>query len=138
MKSSLRMLSGALLVATIGASVFDGTNEAAADGWMANEGMRQKRPIILVGANGHDTVRGLMPLPLWPPVTFAQGRDAMSLSFPWTSVARCSSSPSAFTLLDVPPSTCPFAFNMAMASKQSVDFCGYWQHHVKDKHKNFP
>jgi hypothetical protein len=37
---------------------------------------------------------------------------AMSLSFSWTGVARCSSSPPAFTLSDVPPETSRLAFNM--------------------------
>jgi len=37
---------------------------------------------------------------------------AMSLSFSWTGVARCSSSPPAFTLSDVPPGTSRLAFNM--------------------------
>jgi hypothetical protein len=37
---------------------------------------------------------------------------AMSLSFSWTGVARCSSSPPAFTLSDVPPDTSRLAFNM--------------------------
>jgi phosphatidylethanolamine-binding protein (PEBP) family uncharacterized protein len=36
----------------------------------------------------------------------------MSLSFSWTGVARCSSSPPAFTLSDVPPGTSRLAFNM--------------------------
>ena len=37
---------------------------------------------------------------------------AMSLSFSWTGVARCSSSPPAFTLSDVPAGTRKLAFNM--------------------------
>lgn len=37
---------------------------------------------------------------------------AMSLSFSWTGVARCSSSPPAFTLSDVPSGTRQLAFNM--------------------------
>jgi phosphatidylethanolamine-binding protein (PEBP) family uncharacterized protein len=37
---------------------------------------------------------------------------AMSLSFSWTGVARCSSNPPAFTLSDVPPGTSRLAFNM--------------------------
>ena len=37
---------------------------------------------------------------------------AMSLSFSWTGVARCSSSPPAFALSDVPPGTSRLAFNM--------------------------
>jgi len=69
MKSSLRVLSGSLLAATIGTNAFGGSNEAVAVGSKATEG---KWPIILVGANGHDTVGGLMPLPLWPPVAAGQ------------------------------------------------------------------
>jgi Phosphatidylethanolamine-binding protein len=37
---------------------------------------------------------------------------AMSLSLSWSGVARCSSSPPAFTLSDVPPSTRRLSFNM--------------------------
>ena len=37
---------------------------------------------------------------------------AMSLSFSWTGVARCSSNPPPFTLSDVPPGTSRLAFNM--------------------------
>jgi phosphatidylethanolamine-binding protein (PEBP) family uncharacterized protein len=37
---------------------------------------------------------------------------AMSLSFSWIGVARCSSSPPAFTLSDVPAGTRRLAFNM--------------------------
>jgi phosphatidylethanolamine-binding protein (PEBP) family uncharacterized protein len=37
---------------------------------------------------------------------------AMSLSFSWTGVARCSSSPPAFTLSDVPPGTRRLTFSM--------------------------
>jgi hypothetical protein len=73
MKSSLRVLSGVLLAATIGMGALGGPNEAVAAGSKAGEGKEQKWPIILVGANGHDTVGGLMPLPLWPPAAVAQG-----------------------------------------------------------------
>jgi len=38
--------------------------------------------------------------------------NAMSLSFSWTDVARCSSTPPAFTLSDVPAGTRQLAFNM--------------------------
>jgi Phosphatidylethanolamine-binding protein len=37
---------------------------------------------------------------------------AMSLSFSWAGVARCSSSPPAFSLSDVPPGTSRLSFNM--------------------------
>jgi len=37
---------------------------------------------------------------------------AMSLSFSWEGVSRCSSSPPAFTLSGVPPGTTRLAFNM--------------------------
>jgi phosphatidylethanolamine-binding protein (PEBP) family uncharacterized protein len=37
---------------------------------------------------------------------------AMSLSFSWTGVSRCTSSPPAFTLSNVPPGTSRLAFNM--------------------------
>jgi hypothetical protein len=37
---------------------------------------------------------------------------AMSLSFSWTGVARCSSNAPTFTLSDVPPGTSRLSFNM--------------------------
>jgi hypothetical protein len=63
MKSLFRVLSGSsLLAATMGMSAFGGLDEAA-----AFSQVNQRVAIILVGASGHDTVGGLMPLPLWPP-----------------------------------------------------------------------
>jgi hypothetical protein len=64
MKSSLGMLSGLLVALTMGMSAFGGLDEAAAFGSQAN----QRVAVILVGANGSDTVGRLMPLSLWPPV----------------------------------------------------------------------
>jgi hypothetical protein len=69
MNSSVRVLSGSLLAAIIGTSAFGGPYEDAALGSMAKG---PKWPITLVGANAHDTVGGLMPLSLWPPVTVGQ------------------------------------------------------------------
>jgi hypothetical protein len=67
MKSWRRVLLGSLLAAAIGTNAFSRSNEAVAVGSKANE------RIILVGANGHDTVGGLMPLPLWPRAAIAHG-----------------------------------------------------------------
>jgi hypothetical protein len=77
MNSSVRVLSGSLVAATIGAIAFTGPNEAAAVSAKVSEGTGPKWPIILVGANARDTVGGLMPLSLQPPVTVAQ-RTAIS------------------------------------------------------------
>jgi hypothetical protein len=63
MRPSLRVLSASLLAATMGMSTFGGPNEAVAFTSQANE----RGAVISVGASGHDTVGGLMPLPLWPP-----------------------------------------------------------------------
>jgi hypothetical protein len=63
MRPSLRVLSAFLLAATTGMSTFGGQDEAVAFGSQANE----RAAVISVGASGHDTVGGLMPLPLWPP-----------------------------------------------------------------------
>ena len=70
MKSSLRVLSGFLLAATIGTVAFGGPNGAAAFGSQASE----RGAVVLVGASGHDTVGGLMPLPLWPPARLHKGQ----------------------------------------------------------------
>ncbi len=64
MRPSLRVLSASLLAATMGMSILGGPDEAVAFSAQANE----RGVVILVGASGHDTVGGLMPLPLWPPV----------------------------------------------------------------------
>jgi hypothetical protein len=69
MKSSLRVLSGSLLAATIGTTAFGGLNGAAAFGSQDSE----RVGVILVGASGRDTVSGLMPLSLWPRAAVAQG-----------------------------------------------------------------
>jgi hypothetical protein len=63
MRPSLRVLSASLLAATIGMSIFGGPDEAVAFSSQADE----RGVLIPVGASGHDTVGGLMPLPLWPP-----------------------------------------------------------------------
>jgi hypothetical protein len=63
MRPSLRVLSASLLAATIGMSIFGGPDEAVAFSSQINE----RGVLTPVGASGHDTVGGLMPLPLWPP-----------------------------------------------------------------------
>lgn len=71
MKSSLRLLSWFIFAATIGTSAFGGPNEDVLIGSKA--GVGRESPILLAGANGHDSVGGLMPLPLWPSVAVAHG-----------------------------------------------------------------
>jgi hypothetical protein len=63
MRPSLRVLSASLLAATMGMSVLGGRDKAVAFSSQADE----RGVVIPVGASGHDTVGGLMPLPLWPP-----------------------------------------------------------------------
>jgi hypothetical protein len=63
MRPWLRVLSASLLAAATGMSIFGGPDEAVAFSSRANE----REVVISVGASGHDTVGGLMPLPLWPP-----------------------------------------------------------------------
>jgi hypothetical protein len=63
MRPSLRVLSASLLAATMGMSIFGGQDKAVAFSSQANE----RGAVISVAASGHDTVGGLMPLPLWPP-----------------------------------------------------------------------
>jgi hypothetical protein len=64
MRPSLWVLSASLLAATMEVSIFGGQDEAVAFSSQANE----RGAVISVGASGQDTVGGLMPLPLWPPV----------------------------------------------------------------------
>jgi hypothetical protein len=62
MKASVWLLSCSLLAVTIATSAWSIPNEAAPAGVAA----QHVSPIRLAGASGHDSVGGLMPLPLWP------------------------------------------------------------------------
>jgi hypothetical protein len=62
MRPSLRVLSASLLAATMGMSIFGGQGDAVAFSSQADK----RGAVISVAASGHDTVGGLMPLPLWP------------------------------------------------------------------------
>jgi hypothetical protein len=70
MRPSLRVLSASLLAATMGMSTFGRQDEAVAFSSQANE----RGAVISVAASGHDTVGGLMPLPLWPPARLQKER----------------------------------------------------------------
>jgi hypothetical protein len=70
MKSSFRLLIGPLFVVSAATSAFGGD---MLGGSSAGDRVRQELPIMLAGANGHDTVGGLMPLPLWPSVATTPG-----------------------------------------------------------------
>jgi hypothetical protein len=70
MRPSLRVLSASLLAATMGTSIFGELDEAIAFSSQAHE----RGAVISVGAGGHDTVGGLMPLPLWPPARLHKER----------------------------------------------------------------
>jgi hypothetical protein len=74
MKPPLRLLSCSLVAATIGTSAFGGPDEGVRIGSKAGEGVGQESPMILAGANGHDSVGGLMPLPLWPSIVPGRGK----------------------------------------------------------------
>jgi hypothetical protein len=67
MKASVPLLSWSLFAATIATGAFGAPNEDPMAG--SKPGIPQQSPVMLAGANGHDTVGGLMPLPLWPPST---------------------------------------------------------------------
>jgi hypothetical protein len=66
MKALVWLLSGSLLTVTIATSAWGIPNEAALADAKAVAGAEQVSPIRLAGASGHDSVGGLMPLPLWP------------------------------------------------------------------------
>jgi hypothetical protein len=87
MKSSLRLLSCSVFAATIGTSAFGGADEGVLTGSKASERVGQDSPMILAGANGHDSVGGLMPLPLWPSVV------PRKISAPVTNHFRVSGGP---------------------------------------------
>ena len=66
MKASVRLLSWSLFAAAIATGACAATNENLMTGSMPGDRATQQSPMMLAGANGHDTVGGLMPLPLWP------------------------------------------------------------------------
>ena len=93
MKVSVWLLSCSLFAAIVATSARGGSNDALS-GSKAVDGAGRDAPVILAGANGHDSVGGLMPLPLWPsPADRAQeGVPAK----PWKARSRrCSSYPCA-------------------------------------------
>jgi hypothetical protein len=63
MQASVWLLSWSLLAATVGTSALGSANDAAPSSATAEAA---GPPVRLAGANGHDSVGGLMPLPLWP------------------------------------------------------------------------
>jgi hypothetical protein len=67
MKASVWLLSCSLFAVAAAAIAWGSPNEDALAGANTGAGAEQASPIMLVGANGHDSVGGLMPLPLWPP-----------------------------------------------------------------------
>jgi len=66
MKASVRLLSWSLFAAAIATGAFGATNEDVLAGSKPGNRATPESPLMLAGANGHDTVGGLMPLPLWP------------------------------------------------------------------------
>jgi hypothetical protein len=66
MKASARLLSWSLFAAAVATGASAATNESLMTGSRPGDRAAQHSPMMLAGANGHDTVGGLMPLPLWP------------------------------------------------------------------------
>ena len=81
MKSLVRLLMCALFVATAGASALGGPSVDVPAGSYAGDEVGQKSPMMLAGSNGHDSVGGLMPLPLWPPMAVGVQRTVPAR--PW-------------------------------------------------------
>jgi hypothetical protein len=65
MRLSPSLLTG--LVLTISSTA------QSASGAETSDNAQPESPIRLAGANGHDSVGGLMPLPLWPPLVTTRG-----------------------------------------------------------------
>jgi hypothetical protein len=61
-----------LFAVALGTDAFGVPNEAVPVGSRTDVGVGRESPIVLAGANGHDSVGGLIPLPLWPPTIGAQ------------------------------------------------------------------
>jgi hypothetical protein len=74
----LRCLPFFLFAVTLGTDAFGGPNEAVLAGSKTDVRVRQESPIVLAGANGHDSVGGLIPLPLWPSAIGAREVPAKS------------------------------------------------------------
>ena len=66
MKASVRLPSWSVFAVMIATGAFGATNEDLTTGSNPDDRATQESPMLLAGANGHDTVGGLMPLPLWP------------------------------------------------------------------------
>jgi hypothetical protein len=66
MQVSAWLLSWSLLAAMADRSAFCSANDAALTGRMGGDAAGSQPPVRLAGVNGHDSVGGLMPLPLWP------------------------------------------------------------------------
>ena len=81
MKSLVRLLMCALFVATVATTAFAGPNWDVLVGSHDGDQARQKSPIVLAGSNGHDSVGGLMPLPLWPQLGVHTQRTAPARSW---------------------------------------------------------
>ena len=94
MKVSIWLLSCALLAATVATGARGGSNEDAPAGPKSGGGVAREAPVLLAGANGHDTVGGLMPLPLWP--SHAVRAQEVVPGKPWKARSRrCPSHPCA-------------------------------------------
>jgi hypothetical protein len=66
MKASVWLLSCSLLAVAIATSAWSSPNEAPPAGAKAAAVAERVSPLRLAAAGGHDSVGGLMPLPLWP------------------------------------------------------------------------
>ena len=66
MKSWVRLLLCPLFAATVEASAFAGPNKNGLAALWTDDHTELTSDMMLAGSNGHDTVGGLLPLPLWP------------------------------------------------------------------------
>ena len=94
MKVSVWLLSCSLFAAIIATGAPGGSNEDAPAGPKSGRGAGREAPVRLAGANGHDTVGGLMPLPLWPSPAVRAQEVVPAKSWKARS-KRCSSHPCA-------------------------------------------
>jgi hypothetical protein len=74
MKPSIGLLALFLLGATMATGTPVRANEGALSGPDGIGGSERRPAIRLAAAGGHDSVGGLMPLPLWPPYA-VRGQD---------------------------------------------------------------
>jgi hypothetical protein len=92
MKTPIGLLALFLLVTAMAPSTPGRASEAALSAPHGSEGPGHQPAIRLAAAGGHDSVGGLMPLPLWPPYA-VRGQDTGPARASRHRTRKCTSLP---------------------------------------------